>query len=289
MAPLFPLIVLYYYAQKYYRSTSRELKRLDSVSRSPLYAHFGETLNGITTIRAYREEGRFVSVNRKFVAANNQPYFLQISIQRWLAIRLETIGNLIVAASSLTCVAFPKLVSADEAGLAIGYALSVTGILNWCVRQMAEVEIQMNSVERMSHYMKNLESEAPAQIEGNRPNPEWPKDGALKFDNVVLKYRPELPPVLHGISFEVQAREKIGIVGRTGAGKSSIMIALFRIAECTSGSIKIDGVDISKIGLMDLRSRLSIIPQDPVLYSGTFRSNLDPFSEYQDSDLWEVR
>ncbi|RKP17331.1 hypothetical protein ROZALSC1DRAFT_30847, partial [Rozella allomycis CSF55] len=230
--PLIPLLLFYYFVQIYYRSTSRELKRLDSISRSPLYAHFSETLTGISTIRAYKEESRFSKVNKSFTDFNNRPIFLQILAQRWLSLRLESIGNLLVLGASMLLV-FSKI-NLSLLGLALSYILSVTGFLNWCVRQASDAEVQMNSVERLSHYANDIKTEAPAVIHDNRPPADWPLEGKIDIQNLEMRYRPELPPVLHQISISIKSKEKIGVVGRTGAGKSSIMIALFRLVEPTS-------------------------------------------------------
>ncbi|KAJ3340676.1 hypothetical protein HDU93_006533 [Gonapodya sp. JEL0774] len=173
-------------------------------------------------------------------------------------------------------------------GLALTYSLNVTGTLNWMVRQLAETEMQMNGVERLIYYSEDLDVEAAMVIEDNRPPELWPSRGEIVFKDLEMRYRPDLPVVLKKINLHINAGEKVGFVGRTGAGKSSIMIALFRLSEMSGGSIVIDGVNISQIGLNDLRSRLAIIPQDPVLFSGTVRYNLDPFDEYEDSALWDV-
>ncbi|KAI6703373.1 hypothetical protein NL676_012509 [Syzygium grande] len=172
-------------------------------------------------------------------------------------------------------------------GLLLSYTLNITNLMSGVLKQASSAENSLNAVERVGVYIK-LPSEAPAIIENSRPPPGWPSSGSMKFDNVVLHYRPELLPILHGLSFTVAPREKLGIVGRTGAGKSSMINALFRIFKLEKGRILIDGRDTSKIGLEDLRKVLSIIPQSPVLFSGTVRFNLDPFNEHNDADLWEA-
>jgi len=160
--------------------------------------------------------------------------------------------------------------------------------MNWLVRQAADTENYMNSVERTKFYTNEIPQEKADIIPSHRPDSKWPQEGVVSIKNLVMKYRENLPAVLNDISLDIRRTEKIGVVGRTGAGKSSLMIALFRLVEASSGSITIDGVDISTIGLYDLRSKLAIIPQDPVLYSGTVRSNLDPFGDHNDDDLWQV-
>ncbi|KAF9357787.1 hypothetical protein BGX34_009218 [Mortierella sp. NVP85] len=288
LIPLVPMLAFYYFAAVYYRASSRELKRLDSILRSSLYAHFSETLSGLATIRAYREQDRFIERNAYYLDLENRPYFMSYSIQRWLGVRLETIANTLIFCTALLGVCGRFEIDTATIGLVLSYSMSVTGTFNWCVRQYAEVENNMNAVERLHHYAAELQVEAPAVIPDNRPADSWPSSGAIKIRNLEMRYRPELPLVLRNLSLDIQGGEKIGVVGRTGAGKSSIMMALFRLVEPSSGTMEIDGVDICKLGLFDLRTRLAIIPQDPVLFSGTIRSNLDPFNKRTDQELWEV-
>lgn len=179
-------------------------------------------------------------------------------------------------------------INPSQVGLTLSTILTISQAMTWMVRQGAEVENDMNSVERVVHYGEALEAEAPPVIEDNRPPKEWPAQGAINFDKVLMAYRPGLPPVLKGLSLDVRPGEKIGVIGRTGAGKSSIMMALYRIVELSAGKIEIDGIDVSKIGLKDLREKLAIIPQDALLFNGTIRSNLDPFGQYDDAALWDA-
>ncbi|KAJ3413134.1 hypothetical protein HDV05_008472 [Chytridiales sp. JEL 0842] len=288
MVPMFPLLGIYYFMQLIYRATSRELKRLDSVTRSPLYANFGETLTGLATIKAYREQHRFINNNDAATNANNAPYFLLVTAQRWLGLRLETLGSILVFFAALFGILAKDKISPGLLGLSLSYALQVTQILNWCIRQFTDTEIAMNAVERIEHYAYKLDTEAPAVLPQNRPPPEWPVTGNIRFENVEMRYAPDLPLVLKGVSFEIKDRQKIGIVGRTGSGKSSLMQALFRMVEPAAGRIIIDGLDSREMGLKDLRSGLAIIPQDPILFTGSYRSNLDPFSLYSDADLWDA-
>ncbi len=263
-APLAPALVVYYFAQKLYRATSRELKRLDALCRSPLYAQVGETMTGLSTIRAYEDQPRFILTNQRYLDESNEPYFLQLVAQRWLGVRLESMGSLLVFFAALFGVLQIQQgggFSSALFGLSLSYALSVTGVLNWCVRQFAESENAMNAVERLDHYGKAIAVEAPAILPDHRPPPGWPSAGAIEVEGLEMRYDTDLPLVLMGVSFAVASKERIGIVGRTGSGKSSIMQALFRMVEHAGGHIWIDGVDISTIGLADLRSGLSIIPQ----------------------------
>ncbi|KAJ5360376.1 ABC transporter integral membrane type 1 [Penicillium concentricum] len=287
---IIPLGYIYLSYQKYYLSTSRELKRLDSVTRSPIYAHFQESLGGISTIRAYRQEGRFALENEWRMDANLRAYFPSISANRWLAVRLEFIGSIIILASAglaIMSVATGTKLSPGMVGLAMSYALQITQSLNWIVRQTVEVETNIVSVERVLEYA-NLPSEAPEVIFKRRPAIGWPAQGAVEFNNYSTRYRPGLDLVLKDVSLNIKPKEKIGVVGRTGAGKSSLTLALFRIIEGVEGNINIDGLDVSTIGLTDLRGRLAIIPQDPAMFEGTLRDNLDPRHVHDDTELWSV-
>ncbi|CAO2823372.1 unnamed protein product [Amaranthus hypochondriacus] len=289
---IMPLLVLFYGAYLYYQSTAREVKRLDSISRSPVYAQFGEALNGLTTIRAYKAYDRMANVNGKSMDNNIRFTLVNMSGNRWLAIRLETLGGLMIWLTATFAVMQNGRAENQEAfastmGLLLSYALNITGLLTTVLRLASLAENNFNSVERVGTYI-DMPSEAPPVIESNRPPPGWPSSGSIKFQDVVLRYRPELPPVLHGVSFLVPPSDKVGIVGRTGAGKSSMLNALFRIVELERGMISIDDCDVAKFGLTDLRKVLGIIPQAPVLFSGSVRFNLDPFDEHNDADLWEA-
>ena len=286
--PLFPILGMYYFIQRKYRETSRELKRLDSVSRSPLYALLGETLNGLPTIRAYGAQNRFIDSNYALIDLSISPSYLLFSGARWLSIRFESLGACLLFLAAVFGILGRGYISPAVLGLSLSYALQVTLSINWCIRQFTETEIAMNAVERVSYYSYQLEQEAPATIENTETGNDWPKEGNIKFENVEMKYAPDLPAVLRGLSFEINGGEKIGIVGRTGSGKSSLVQTLFRLVEPSSGSILIDGMNIQQLGLDNLRSRIGIIPQDPVLFSGTFRRNLDPFNNYTDLDIWTV-
>uniref|UniRef100_A0A060TAR9 ARAD1D22132p n=1 Tax=Blastobotrys adeninivorans TaxID=409370 RepID=A0A060TAR9_BLAAD len=286
---MIPLGVLYLWYQRYYLRTSRELKRLDSVSRSPIYAHFQETLGGMSTVRAYSQQNRFTFMNESRVDLNLKAYFPTVSANRWLAVRLEFIGSVIIlSAAGMAIALLPGGgVTAGIVGLALSYALQITQSLNWIVRMTVEVETNIVSVERILEY-SGLPSEAPAVIENHRPPAVWPTSGAIGFDNYSTRYRPELPLVLKNISMSVNPQEKVGIVGRTGAGKSSLTLALFRIIEAAEGDIKIDDLRTDSIGLKDLRQRLSIIPQDSQVFEGTIRDNLDPEGHHDDTELWRA-
>ncbi|XP_074328761.1 ABC transporter C family member 2-like [Apium graveolens] len=288
---ILPLLLVFYAAYLYYQSTAREVKRLDSISRSPVYAQFGEALNGLSTIRAYKAYDRMAKINGNSMDNNVRFTLVNMSGNRWLAIRLETLGGVMIWLTATFAVmqngrAVNQEAFASSMGLLLSYALNITSLLTAVLRLASLAENSLNAVERVGTYIE-LPLEGPSIIESNRPPPGWPSSGAIKFEDVVLRYRPELPPVLHGLSFKIPPSDKVGIVGRTGAGKSSMLNALFRIVELESGRIIIDDYDVSKFGLTDLRKVLGIIPQAPVLFSGSVRFNLDPFSEHNDADLWE--
>ncbi|XP_065177497.1 multidrug resistance-associated protein 1-like [Sycon ciliatum] len=292
---LAPLSIVYFVAQRYYVTTSRQLKRLESVSRSPVYSHFSETLSGVSTIRAYNAQERFTMESEHRVDVNQAAYYPNLVANRWLAVQLEFVGGIVVLGAALFAVVDREVnighgdggnaTKASLAGLSVSYALSITAALNWMVRMSSELETNLVSVERVKEYSETP-TEAPDVVEGNRPDPRWPMNGEVVFDRYKTRYRPGLDLVVKGISANIKGGEKVGIVGRTGAGKSSLTLALFRLIEAASGSIIIDGIDIARLGLEDLRSRLTIIPQDPVLFSGTLRFNLDPFEEHSDVEVW---
>lgn len=248
------------------------MKRLDSISRSPVYAQFGEALNGVVTIRAYKAYDRMANINGKSMDNNIRFTLVTMSGNRWLGIRLETVGGLMIWLTATFAVLQNGRAENPEAfastmGLLLSYALNITSLLTAVLRLASMAENSFNAVERVGTYI-DLPSEGPAIVEDNRPPLGWPSSGSIQFVDVVLRYRPELPPVLHGISFMIPPSHKVGIVGRTGAGKSSMLNALFRIVELERGRILIDECDISKFGLTDLRKVLGIIPQSPVLFSG---------------------
>ncbi|XP_078175998.1 ABC transporter C family member 2-like [Carex rostrata] len=288
---IMPLLILFYAAYLYYQTTAREVKRLDSITRSPVYAQFGEALNGLSTIRAYKAYDRMAAINGQSMDNNVRFTLVNMGANRWLAIRLETLGGIMIWFTATFAVLQNQNLENQKAfastmGLLLTYALNITNLLTAVLRLASLAENSLNAVERAGNYI-DVAPEAPPVIEGKRPPPGWPSAGVIEFKEVWLRYRLELPPVLHGISFRIEGSEKVGIVGRTGAGKSSMLNALFRIVELEKGTIFIDDCDISKFGLWDLRKVLGIIPQSPVLFSGSVRFNLDPFGEHNDADLWE--
>ena len=281
-----PLSVLFIFSASYYRASAREMKRHESVLRSGVFARFGEAVFGTSSIRAYGLQDQFVKSVRAAIDEMDSAYYLTFSNQRWLAVRLDTIGNILVFTTGILVVTSRFDVSPSIAGLVLSYILSIVQMIQFTVRQLAEVENAMNSVERIHYYGTQLDEEAPLHLKDVPDS--WPQKGEIIFDNVQMRYREGLPLVLQGLNMTVEGGERIGIVGRTGAGKSSIMSTLFRLVELSSGSISIDGINIATIGLKDLRTRLAIIPQDPTLFRGTIRSNLDPFNQHTDLELWSA-
>ncbi|KAK8776949.1 hypothetical protein V5799_029711 [Amblyomma americanum] len=285
LAVAVPVFVLYYLIQAFYVATSRQLKRLESVTRSPIYTHFSETLSGVSTIRAYGAQERFVQESNQRVDHNQMCYYPSTISNRWLAVRLEFCGNLIVLSAALFAVFGSEHLDGGLVGLSLSYALSITATMNWMVRMSCEFETNIVAVERIMEYTRSP-TEAAWEIPEAKPPVEWPQGGEVQFRDYATRYREGLELIIKDITVSVHPGEKVGIVGRTGAGKSSLMLSLFRIVEPAQGTILIDGVDVTKIGLHDLRSKLTIIPQDPVLFSGTVRTNLDPFKTKSDEDIW---
>lgn len=276
---------LYWLIGAFYLRASRDLKRIESIQRSPLYQHFGETLNGVSTIRAYGDERRFVRDNLAMIDAHNRPFFYLWACNRWLGFRVDIAGAFVSFFASVFVMLSVGKIDAGLAGLSLTYAITFTDNVLWVVRLYAMNEQNMNSVERVREYLQ-VEQEAPEIIENNRPPVTWPEQGSVVFQNYSTRYREDLDLVLRDVSFEIKPGQKVGIVGRTGAGKSSLTLALFRSLEADSGKILIDGIDISTIGLRDLRQSITMVPQDPTLFTGTIRSNLDPFGIHTDSEIF---
>ncbi|OQR90718.1 canalicular multispecific organic anion transporter [Thraustotheca clavata] len=281
-----PIIAVFYFAGEYFKKSSRELKRLEGISRSPVFSSFAETLDGIRTIRAYQMQSNFIKLNRKAVDANAKVLFAIVGASRWLSLRMDVISIAMIAIIT-TILLQIKGISPTVAGLTLVYSLALISNVQWMIRLFDLTESAMTAVERLLHF-KTIPAEAPNSLNTDPPPTSWPKTGSVVFDNLQLRYRPDLPLVLGGIDLSIAGGEKVGICGRTGAGKSSLMVALFRLAEFESGTIYIDGIDISKVGLTTLRRAISIIPQDPVLFSGTLRDNLDPFHEKSQDELVQV-
>lgn len=277
----------YYLVGTFYLSLSRELKRFDSITKSPIHQHFSESLTGVSTIRAYGVETRFMKQNLAAIDNNNRPFFYMWVANRWLSLRIDAVGSLVMLFAGIFVILSIGKIDAGLAGLSLSYAISFSESALWIVRLYANIEMNMNSVERLQEFLV-VDQEPPAEVPETKPEPNWPEKGEIEVKDLSLRYAPDLPRVIKNASFHVQSCHKIGIVGRTGAGKSTIITAFFRFLDPESGSISIDGVDISSIGLTDLRQALTIIPQDPTLFTGTIRSNLDPFNQYSDDQIFEA-
>mmetsp|Transcript_30166 Transcript_30166/g.39742 ORF Transcript_30166/g.39742 Transcript_30166/m.39742 type:complete len:1367 (-) Transcript_30166:180-4280(-) len=291
---IFPLLVgLFIVIRNFSQQSSRELKRLEAVSRSPIYSLISETLDGITTIRAFGQQPRFMEDFFKKMDCNSRSYFLWLAVCRWLGYWLDMLVVLMIGGTAFISVVINETFSEISGGLlgaGLTYVVLLAGLFQWAVRQSAEAENQMISVERVLDYCR-VPQEAPLLSRSEvKPPEEWPERGSIKAVNLTARYHEKLPPVLKGLSFEIKGGQRIGIVGRTGAGKSSFVSVLFRLIESMPGSkLEIDGSDISELGLHDLRLKMSVIPQTPFLFSGTIKENLDPFNRIEnENEMWEA-
>lgn len=286
---LFPLIAIYSYYQKYYAAASRTLKRILMISQSPIYSHFQETLTGSVTVRAFKQVDRFEYINLNNIDYNLRIGYLYRGVGRWLSMRQQIIGSFLsfVTALLVSYGAVKGSITPGLIGLVMGYSSAISDDVNYFIQTLVQLETSVIAVERILEYSK-LKAEAPAHIEDATPSPQWPEQGGVRFEHYSTKYRENLDLILKDINLDIKPKEKIGVVGRTGAGKSSLIMSLFRIVEPTEGKIIIDDVDITKIGLADLRSHISIIPQDSQIFEGTVRQNLDPLGVHSDERLWEV-
>uniref|UniRef100_A0A669F1K2 ATP binding cassette subfamily C member 4 (PEL blood group) n=1 Tax=Oreochromis niloticus TaxID=8128 RepID=A0A669F1K2_ORENI len=285
LIPVVPLLVVFLFLRCYFLQTSRDIKRLESTTRSPVFSHLSSSLQGLSTIRAFKVQQRFQQTFDEYQDLHSEAWFLFLTTSRWFAVRLDGICSVFVTITAFGCLYLRDGLEPGAVGLALSYAVTLTGMFQWGVRQSAEIENMMTSVERVVEYAE-LESEAPWETD-KQPSSDWPKAGCITFDRVNFSYSASEPLVLKNLSLVFKSREKVGIVGRTGAGKSSLISALFRLAE-PEGRITIDGFLTSEIGLHTLRQKMSIIPQDPVLFTGTMRKNLDPFKQHTDEDLWNA-
>ncbi|KAF6112501.1 ATP binding cassette subfamily C member 10 [Phyllostomus discolor] len=283
-----PLSLIYYRVQRRYRASSRELRRLGSLTLSPLYTHLADTLAGLPVLRATGATDRFEEENQRLLELNQRCQFASSATMQWLDIRLQLMGAAVVSAIAGIALVQHQQGLADPGlvGLSLSYALSLTGLLSGLVSSFTQTETMLVSVERLEEYTCDVPQEPQGQP--MQLGTGWLTQGSVEFQDVVLVYRPGLPNALDGVTFRVQPGEKLGIVGRTGSGKSSLLLVLFRLLEPSSGRVLLDGVDTSQLELAELRSQLAIIPQEPFLFSGTVRENLDPRGLYEDLALWQA-
>uniref|UniRef100_A0A7N2R1N5 ABC-type xenobiotic transporter n=1 Tax=Quercus lobata TaxID=97700 RepID=A0A7N2R1N5_QUELO len=282
------IIAISMWYQDYYITTARELARMVGIRKAPILHHFSESVSGAATIHCFNQEERFVTRILSLIDDYSRITFHNSATMEWLCVRINFLFNLVFFLVLIILVSLARsAIDPSLAGLAATYGLNLNVLQAWVIWNLCNVENKMISVERILQFT-NIPSEAPLVIEDHRPKPEWPTNGKIELESLHVQYNPALPMVLKGITCTFPGEKKIGVVGRTGSGKSTLIQALFRVVEPSGGRILIDGVDICKIGLQDLRSRLGIIPQDPTLFQGTVRSNLDPLQQHSDQEIWEV-
>ncbi|XP_076916141.1 LOW QUALITY PROTEIN: ABC transporter C family member 3-like [Bidens hawaiensis] len=287
--PVFiPIIASCIWLQQYYISSAREIARLVGVCKAPIMQHFSETVSGLTTIRSFHQEQRFQDKNMKLTDNYSKPKFHSAGARGWLSFRVELLSAVIFAFFLIFLLIVPnETIDPSIAGLAVTYGLSLNILQASVIWKLRNMENSIISFERILQYA-SIPNEAPLVVDTHRPHDSWPSDGNVDIHDLQVHYAPHMPLVLTGITCSFRGGMKTGIVGRTGSGKSTLIQTLFRIVEPSGGDIIIDGINISSIGLHDLRSRLSIIPQEPTLFQGSVRSNLDPLEQYTDEQIWEA-
>ncbi|XP_075236831.1 putative multidrug resistance-associated protein lethal(2)03659 isoform X2 [Lycorma delicatula] len=287
LVPTVFIAILFYYLRAFYLATSRSIKRLEGVTRSPVFSHLNASIQGLTTIRAFKAQSILEKEFDNHQDLHSSAWFIFLASSRTFGYWLDVFCVIYISLVTLSFLYLGTETFGGNVGLAITQSIGLTGMIQWGMRQSAELENQMTSVERVLEY-SNVEKEPPLESPfDKKPPASWPNEGKIEFSKVFLKYSIGEPHVLKNLSFTINPGEKIGIVGRTGAGKSSLISALYRLAYL-DGEIRIDNIDTTTLGLHDIRSKISIIPQEPVLFSGTIRKNLDPFDEYSDSVLWNA-
>uniref|UniRef100_A0A0E0KN69 ABC transporter C family member 13 n=1 Tax=Oryza punctata TaxID=4537 RepID=A0A0E0KN69_ORYPU len=283
-----PLVLLNIWYRNRYLATSRELTRLEGVTKAPVIDHFSETVLGATTIRCFKKDKEFFQENLDRINSSLRMYFHNYAANEWLGFRLELIGTLVLAITAFLMISLPSnFIKKEFVGMSLSYGLSLNSLVYFAISISCMLENDMVAVERVNQF-STLPSEAVWKIEDNLPSPNWPTHGDIDIDGLKIRYRPNTPLILKGITVSIIGGEKIGVVGRTGSGKSTLIQALFRLVEPVQGKMIIDGIDICTLGLHDLRSRFGIIPQEPVLFEGTIRSNIDPIGQYSDAEIWRA-
>jgi len=287
---IIPMFFLYAKLAKRYLPATRDLRRLDAAAKSPIFSHFGETVAGVSTIRAMQQQDKYFGDSLMKLESQMEAYYLSNTAARWLSLRLQFNGTVLVGALVVLGIwlATSGRVSAGIVGLAITYALKLTDTLTQVNRESADRETQMVAVERIHNYVTDIEAEAQLVVPGEQVPHNWPHQGLVELKDVTMRYHQELPIVLDGVSLTFQGGHRVGICGRTGCGKSSLLMTLMRLTEIEAGSIAIDGIQTAEVGLHTLREKVAIIPQDPAILTGTVRFNLDPFKTKSDKELWEV-
>ncbi|XP_040265863.1 ATP-binding cassette sub-family C member 8 isoform X2 [Bufo bufo] len=284
---LVPLVITCYFIQKHFRVAARDLQQLEDSTQLPLLAHFSETVEGLTTIRAFRYEARFRQKLLELTDSNNIASLFLTAANRWLEVRMEYIGACVVLVAAVASIT-NSLLPSGQVGLGLTYALMVSNYLNWMVRNLSDMEIQLGAVKRINSLLKTEPENYMGLLSASQIPQNWPDRGEIQIQNLSVRYDSSLKPVLKHVNAHITPGQKIGICGRTGSGKSSFSLAFFRMVDMFQGRIVIDGIDISKLPLQTLRSRLSIILQDPILFSGSIRFNLDPENKCTDCVLWEA-
>lgn len=283
-----PITLMVLWIQRYYMTSAREVARVMGVEKSPLLNHYGESIAGAATIRGFDQNQRFLETNIQLCDNYARPAFLQFALIEWLIFRMELLCSIAFSFCLFIVLTIPdNVLDPSISGLAVTYGLNLNILIAWTIWNLCNVETKIISVERIQQYTR-IQSEAALVIEDNRPSPSWPSKGTIELQQLQIRYSAHSPLVLHGITCTFQGGKKIGVVGRTGSGKTTLIQALFRMVEPAGGKIIIDGLDITTIGLQDLRTRLGIIPQDPTLFEGTMRTNLDPLNEHTDVEVWEA-
>ncbi|KAJ0986471.1 hypothetical protein J5N97_004827 [Dioscorea zingiberensis] len=283
-----PVTIFMVYVQRYYLASARELVRINGTTKAPVMNYVGETILGVVTIRAFAMTERFIQTNLQLIDTDATLFFHTIAAMEWVLVRVEALQNLTILTSALFLVLLPQgTIAPGFVGLALSYALTLSSAQVFMTRWYSGLDNYIISVERIKQFM-HIEPEPPAVISDRRPPPSWPSEGSIDFQDLKVKYRATAPYVLKGITCRIVAGNKVGVVGRTGSGKTTLIGALFRLLEPAAGRILIDGLDICSIGLKDLRMKLSIIPQEPTLFRGTVRSNMDPLGLHSDQEIWEA-